>query len=504
MKRVIPGVGLLSVVLLVSAVAFAETIELVTYYPSSATVGQVEANRLHAGRATVGAPYSMTNPADANLTDGTLLVSDRVGIGPVFGTTPPAGALHVVGANDTLDRVLFMPGADTPAAGRPDIRVGIGTQNPQAMLDIQHPQDAAYVRVMGTGDATNFSGLELRSDEAVDKIWQIVHKQAAGLNDLHVNYFDGAAWSTKMAIQPGGNVGIGVTTPGVKLDVAQNTAVRVGNAYLSSGDYPNRLANFGVNAWYAGGAAGTNWVFPNPGQRASVIQLLDDSLHFYTNASGTAAGWTNRLDITANGNVGIGTTAPGTRLTLQNPGPGGQDVLELRDTGNGTGSASAIVWKNASGVPKATIFQTGAGNSFRFTAAGDIMFNAGAVGFTPAAERMIISTNGYVYANIQPYSDATQKTQIQPLAGALERVAALRGITYRWKDKALDQQKQMGFSAQEVEKVFPELVRIAPNGLKTVAYDHLTAALVEAVKELKHQNEAQQREIEVLKKRLPR
>jgi hypothetical protein len=201
-----------------------------------------------------------------------------------------------------------------------------------------------------------------------------------------------------------------------------------------------------------------------------------------------------------NGNVGIGTASPGSRLTLKSPGPGGQEVLELRDSGDSAGDASAIVWKNASGVTRATIYQTGAGNSFRFIAAGDIMFGTGAVGFTASGERMVISTNGYVYANVQPYSDATQKTQLQPLTGALERVTALRGITYRWKDKTLDQEKQMGFSAQEVEKVFPELVRVAPNGLKTVAYDHLTAALVEAVKEQQREIEGLKREMESLKR----
>jgi len=459
--------------------AFAETIELVTYYPAPGG-GNVQTDRLRASRGTVGDAYSLTNPADAVLTEGTLLVADRLGIGPVFGTTPPAGALHVVGADDTLDRVLFMPGADTPAAGRPDIRVGIGTQNPQAMLDIQHPQDAAYVRVMGTGDATNFSGLELRSDETVDKIWQIVHKQAAGLNDLHVNYFDGAAWSTKMAIQPGGNVGIGTGNPVDKLHVLGNGNVRV---RLTGTDSTTQFVQYPTNggAYWDMGTVGQNTYF-----RTSNASVLD----------------TTAMLIQSNGNVGIGTDTPAAALQVTRRSGGdaairihsgtpggfqGNARLELRGEWGEQGDNQYIEGFNLNYDNHGNV------NFDQLYSGGDMVFRM-RVAYTPTLA-MTIHPDGTVIGNFVSSSDVTQKTQIQPLTGALERVTALRGITYRWKDKTLNQGKQIGFSAQEVEKVFPEVVRTFPDGLKTVAYDHLTAALVEAVKE-------QQREIEKLNERV--
>jgi len=50
---------------------------------------------------------------------------------------------------------------------------------------------------------------------------------------------------------------------------------------------------------------------------------------------------------------------------------------------------------------------------------------------------------------------------------------------------------QLGLIAQEVEKIFPELVKTDNNGYKAIAYDKLTAVLVEGMKE-------QQKQIEII------
>ena len=47
--------------------------------------------------------------------------------------------------------------------------------------------------------------------------------------------------------------------------------------------------------------------------------------------------------------------------------------------------------------------------------------------------------------------------------------------------------RQIGFSAQEVEKLFPEVVLTDANGYKSVDYGRLTPVLVEAIKELQKQ-----------------
>jgi len=97
--------------------------------------------------------------------------------------------------------------------------------------------------------------------------------------------------------------------------------------------------------------------------------------------------------------------------------------------------------------------------------------------------------------NFIPSSDKRWKTNIKPLQGALDNVLKLQGVSYNWNTKdypnnGFDDKPQIGFVAQEVEPVLPELVSTDDNGYKGVDYDKMTAVLVEAVKELKAQNDA--------------
>jgi len=87
------------------------------------------------------------------------------------------------------------------------------------------------------------------------------------------------------------------------------------------------------------------------------------------------------------------------------------------------------------------------------------------------------------------FSDLRLKTNIVPIADALEKVEAINGVTFDPNEAALalgiDNRHQMGVIAQEIEAVAPELVcDSAFAGYKTVRYDKLTALLIEAVKEL--------------------
>ena len=94
------------------------------------------------------------------------------------------------------------------------------------------------------------------------------------------------------------------------------------------------------------------------------------------------------------------------------------------------------------------------------------------------------STNGIVTAHSYvTYSDETLKTNINSLDNALDTVKSLRGVSYDWKN---DGKSDIGFIAQEVNQVIPEVVR-ANNGEGDhfgLDYARLTAVLVEAVKEL--------------------
>ena len=71
-----------------------------------------------------------------------------------------------------------------------------------------------------------------------------------------------------------------------------------------------------------------------------------------------------------------------------------------------------------------------------------------------------------------------------PLTHALDAILQLQGKTYHWKeDTAFTNKQDIGLVAQEVEKVFPELVAEDEQGYKGIAYSKLTAVLIEAIKE---------------------
>ena len=85
-------------------------------------------------------------------------------------------------------------------------------------------------------------------------------------------------------------------------------------------------------------------------------------------------------------------------------------------------------------------------------------------------------------------SDARLKKDIKPLTHALDAILQLEGKTYRWKeDTTFANEADIGLVAQEVEKVFPELVAENEQGYKGIAYSKLTAVLIEAIKEQQQQ-----------------
>lgn len=105
-------------------------------------------------------------------------------------------------------------------------------------------------------------------------------------------------------------------------------------------------------------------------------------------------------------------------------------------------------------------------------------------------------------------SDRRLKENIKPLENSLDNILKLQGVEFDYKDKnQYPDFHQVGVIAQDVENVYPEVVKTDPKtGLKAVAYDHLIAPMIEAFKTLYHrvtalegEQSAQAREIASLK-----
>jgi len=122
------------------------------------------------------------------------------------------------------------------------------------------------------------------------------------------------------------------------------------------------------------------------------------------------------------------------------------------------------------------------------------------VGVEADAVSSSTSTVGQVKANAFLYSsDRKLKRNIYSLEQAIDKVTQLRGVTYYWSDPSAGKEQQIGLIAQEVEAVYPQLVRTGSDGLKSVQYGNLVAVLIEAVKQLNSQIEQQQDQIDQLK-----
>jgi hypothetical protein len=99
-------------------------------------------------------------------------------------------------------------------------------------------------------------------------------------------------------------------------------------------------------------------------------------------------------------------------------------------------------------------------------------------------------------------SDGRMKKNIIPIANALEKIVELRGVSYNWADTLNSEKgRQIGFIAQEAEKVIPEVVRNA-GGTYSMTYGPITALLVEGIKEQQKIIVAQRSELEAQKKEI--
>ena len=224
-----------------AASAWAETIELVTYYPSSATTGD-----LHVTSLTVGTAYNGVTPPD-----GVAAIYDKLWIGQGY-TNPdldPA-ALRVVGFPGVADKVLFLPGT-----GGGTLNVGIGTASPLSPLDVSSTTSSSSGTATAIFQDTN-GFLEKQLYFAVGSratgLWPLTTDTAtttigaSGTTAMNLAFASGN--TEMMRITSAGNVGIGTAAPNSRLDVegSMSLGVTVVTASLALTDAHNVILTNGA------------------------------------------------------------------------------------------------------------------------------------------------------------------------------------------------------------------------------------------------------------------
>ncbi|EKD78835.1 MAG: hypothetical protein ACD_41C00252G0001, partial [uncultured bacterium] len=244
--------------------------------------------------------------------------------------------------------------------------VGIGTSSPGAKLSVVAGSDTW---------AGSFFGLDTAN--------QVRLGTYGGVATVGANNSTGSAWAN-LALNPGGgNVGIGTTTPGAKLEVVDGGVLvnegTSGNPYVKLiGD----SANEGLNVWYENntGHSYIDNIYPN------------GSLYLRTNN-----GATNGITLLNTGDVGIGTVAPSAQLQVA----GGDILLDTNSKlsfggwGNGTQlwddtSATRLVTK---GGELAVVNQANSLNIATFNQTEAYIAGNVGIGTTSPIEKLDVSGN---------------------------------------------------------------------------------------------------------------
>ncbi len=213
-------------------------------------------------------------------------------------------------------------------------------------------------------------------------------------------------------------------------------------------------------------------------------------------------------DFNFNGSIGIGTTTPTSLLTLNSSVDGGSKI-ELHD-GSSPGNRGGRIYSSwgANGLILDSLSTDGAGHVYLGSASSytDYLHF-----YTNGTERMFINSSGNVgigttdpsqkldvVGNIEATafyysSDITLKDNITPLTSQLDKVTQLQGVSFNWKENG---REDIGVIAQDIEKIYPELVATDSKGIKSVQYGNLVAPLIEAIKEQQIQIEFQKKLIE--------
>lgn len=143
-------------------------------------------------------------------------------------------------------------------------------------------------------------------------------------------------------------------------------------------------------------------------------------------------------------------------------------------------------WNGTEAVTGLNVDVTGTVASAPAYAATFLGGNVG-IGVSNPSEKLVVSngstTGEYTTAGWTHSSDRRLKHDISSLEGSLEKILRLRGVQYQFNADP-SHRTQIGFIAQEVEPIFPEVVSTSKDGLKSMVYANLIAPLVEAVKSI--------------------
>lgn len=259
-----------------------------------------------------------------------------------------------------------------------------------------------------------------------------------------------------------------------------NTALGKSSVALGSSTLASGQSTFSSGAGTVARAFGSttigayNNVQDNPGG-TQALAAPADRIFQIGNGSGVQA-TSNALTVLRNGNLGIGNNAINPTHILE---VGGRARIRH------SASTAGIYFDNSQNSPVGFVG----------------MKNESQVGFYIDGSWMLAANYNGSGGSVQVYgslivddvivsnSDRRLKKNINNINNSIRKIQNLNGYHYNWIDEKKDKGLQTGVIAQEVEEIFPELVKTDAKGFKSVNYVGFIPHLIESVKELKKEND---------------
>ena len=350
-----------------------------------------------------------------------------------------------------------------PAADfRNYIRIIDGTEGNGKILTSDANGTASWKPISVTADAANFTG-----DGSAD--WPLkLHSMGASTG--HVLKWTGTAWDNAADDNgpwsetidyiynlSGKKFGIGINKPSQKMTIADAST----SCYMN---IQNSTTGYTATSGLLLGMEGNNGWVSNY-----------ESGNLYLGTSGAA-----RMTIASDGDVGIGIMSPLQKLDVNG-------AVNIR--GNATdqllfcGSAEAIWYDD-------TYFSWGYGGQYNYFGDEVTIGTSAAPGYNLVVNGTAAKTGGGSWSTL---SDVRMKDLTGEYQKGLNEIMQLKPVTFTYKAgnprELNSNEPQIGFVAQDVQKIFPEAVTECKDGYLDFNIHAVNVALVNAVKELKAENE---------------
>ena len=364
-----------------------------------------------------------------------------------IGSTSPTEKLHIEGGN-----ILANRGTSTSSLSR-ILTLG-GARN----------GDATFGRVdfqnYDSDSETEYIGASIQANNGDD---------ASENGNMRFLTYNGSL-SEQMRITEEGNIGIGETDPQTSLDVVDYAVI--GNVGIGSESTDQSTSSFAGT-----GFTTTPWLYTNAieaqGERGSASTLITigadgthgvaDEIHFITSGN-------DQIQIASDGKVGFDKD-PDTDLHIRQ---------SQQSITSGTGGVKLETSSDATDYWR--IYHSGI--YFSFNLQGNRV--------------AYVNTNGTWTVD----SDLTLKKNISNFQPTLNKVMQMRPVTYHYKEQKDTDSKSLGFIAQEVKPLFPEMVVTGEDGKLGMSYSYAGVIAIKAIQEQQEIIEQQKQQIESQEQRL--